>query len=131
MQSAEPLGRSRHCRSRPDAGLRGARVVRVAEELTDYLVAIVVATRERADIELGASPRASVALYRAAQAAAFIEGRDFVRPDDIRAIVPAVLGHRLRVDLDSSLHGATADRILADIVAGVPVPVDPIHDRAG
>ena len=114
------------------ASLReGARVVRVAEELTDYLVAIVVATRERADIELGASPRASVALYRAAQAAAFIEGRDFVRPDDIRAIVPAVLGHRLRVDLDSSLHGATADRILADIVAGVPVPVDPAHDRAG
>ena len=109
----------------------GTRVVRVADELTDYLVAIVAATRDRADIELGASPRASVALYRAAQAAAFIGGRDFVLPDDIRAIVPAVLGHRLRVDLDSSLHGATAEQILGDIVAGVPVPLEAAHERAG
>ena len=90
----------------------------------------MAATRDRSDVELGASPRASVALYRAAQAAAFLDGRDFVLPDDIRAIVPAVLGHRLRVDLDSSLHGATAERILADVVAEVPVPVD-ASTRAG
>ena len=133
--SAEPLeavatGRRRPTGS-PACATRRAGRPRGRGASSDYLVAIVVATREHADIELGASPRASVALYRAAQAAAFIEGRDFVRPDDIRAIVPAVLGHRLRVDLDSSLHGATADRILADIVAGVPVPVDPAYDRAG
>jgi MoxR-like ATPase len=114
------------------AALReGARVVRVADELTDYLVAIVAATRDRPDVELGASPRASVALFRAAQASAFLAGRDFVLPDDIRAIVPAVLGHRLRVDLDSSLHGATAGHILADVVAEVPVPVDGARERAG
>ena len=114
------------------AALReGARVVRVADELTDYLVAIVAATRDRSDVELGASPRASVALFRAAQASAFLAGRDFVLPDDIRAIVPAVLGHRLRVDLDSSLHGATAEHILADVVADVPVPVDGARERAG
>ncbi len=91
----------------------------------------MAATRERPDIELGASPRASVALFRAAQAAAFLGGRDFVLPDDVRSIVPAVLGHRLRVDLDSSLHGATAEQILADVVAGVPVPVDAARERAG
>jgi len=109
----------------------GARTVRVADEIADYLVGIVAATRERPDIELGASPRASVALFRAAQAAAFLGGRDFVLPDDVRSIVPAVLGHRLRVDLDSSLHGATAERILEDVVAGVPVPVDAARERAG
>ena len=114
------------------AALReGARVVRVADELTDYLVAIVDATRGRPEIELGASPRASVALFRAAQASAFLDGRDFVLPDDIRSIAPAVLGHRLRIDLDSSLHGATAERILSDIIAAVPVPVDDPRDRAG
>ena len=114
------------------AALReGARVVRVADELTDYLVAIVAATRDRPDVELGGSPRASVALFRAAQASAFLAGRDFVLPDDIRATVPAVLGHRLRVDLDSSLHGATAEQILADVVAEVPVPVDGTRERAG
>ena len=114
------------------AALReGTRVVRVADELADYLVAIVAATRDRVDIELGASPRASVALFRAAQASAFIDGRDFVLPDDVRAIVPAVLGHRLRVDLDSSLHGATAEGILADVIAGVPVPVEQAHGLAG
>jgi MoxR-like ATPase len=113
------------------AALReGARVVRVADELADYLVAIVAATRDRPDIELGASPRASVALYRAAQAAAFLSGRDFVLPDDVRATVPSVLGHRLRVDLDSSLHGATAEQILADVVAEVPVPVESARERA-
>jgi MoxR-like ATPase len=109
----------------------GARAVRVADELTDHLVAIVNATRARPEIELGASPRASVALYRASQASAFLDGRDFVLPDDIRSIAPAVLGHRLRLDLDSSLHGATAERILAEIVAGVPVPVEDPRDRSG
>ena len=114
------------------AGLReGARLVRVADELTDYLVAIVAGTRERPEVELGGSPRASVALFRAAQASAFLAGRDFVLPDDIRGIAPAGLGPRLRVDLDSSLHGATAERVLADVIAAVPVPVDDPRDRAG
>ncbi len=114
------------------AGLReGARLVRVADELTDYLVAIVAGTRDRPEVELGGSPRASVALFRAAQASAFLAGRDFVLPDDIRAIAPAVLGHRLRIDLDSSLHGATAERVLTDVIAAVPVPVDEPRDRQG
>lgn len=101
----------------------GARMVHVADELTGYLVDIVTGTRARPEIELGASPRASVALFRASQAAAFIDGRDFVRPDDVVAVAASVLAHRLRVDLDSALHGASAERLLADVIGAVRVPV--------
>ena len=98
------------------------RTVRVADEVEAYAVALVRATREHADIELGASPRATVALYRGAQAAAVLAGRDFVTPDDVKAMTPAVLAHRLVVNLDRSLHGATADAILASVLAAVPAP---------
>jgi MoxR-like ATPase len=98
------------------------RTVRVAEEVEAYLVALVRATREHPDIDLGASPRATVALYRASQAAAVLEGREFVTPDDVKGVAPAVLGHRLIIDLDRTLHGATADTVLAAILASVAVP---------
>jgi MoxR-like ATPase len=98
------------------------RTVRVSEEVEAYLVAIVRATRSRPDLDLGASPRATVALYRVAQAAAVLDGRDYVTPDDVKAVVPAVLGHRLVVNLDHSLHGATAADALASILATVPAP---------
>jgi MoxR-like ATPase len=87
-----------------------------------YAVGIVRATRAHQDIELGASPRASVALYRTAQARAVLAGRDFVTPDDLKAVAPAVLAHRLVVNLDRSLHGATADGALAEILAATPAP---------
>ena len=98
------------------------RTVRVAEEVEAYLVALVRATRAHPDIDLGASPRATVALYRASQAAAVLEGREFVTPDDVKGVAPAVLGHRLIIDLDRTLHGATADTVLAAILASVAVP---------
>jgi MoxR-like ATPase len=98
------------------------RTVRVAEDVEGYLVAIVRATRTHADLALGASPRATVALYRVAQAWAMLAGRMFVLPDDVKAAAPAVLAHRLVVDIEHSLHGATADRALASILAAVPVP---------
>ena len=84
------------------------------------------ATRSHPDLQLGASPRASVALYRAAQAAAYIAGRAFVMPDDIKALAAPVLGHRLVVDLDRSLRGASAEAALTEILATVPVP--PVGD---
>jgi MoxR-like ATPase len=102
------------------------RTVRVADEVEAYGVALVRATRTHADIELGASPRASVALYRTAQAAAVLAGRDFVTPDDVKGVAPAVLAHRLVVSLDRSLHGATADGTLGAILAGTPVPPLPV-----
>jgi MoxR-like ATPase len=112
-------------------GLRDAvREVAVSDEVEAYAVAIVRATRDHADLQLGASPRSSVALYRAAQAAAFLDGRAFVLPDDVRAIAAAVLTHRLVVDLDRSLRGATAESAMAAILDAVPAPPF-IHGAAG
>src|SRR5690349_7012013 len=68
-----------------------------AAEVLEYLVDLVRATREHPDLRLGASPRSTVALYRAAQAWSFLEGRRFVLPEDVRSVAPAVLGHRLLV----------------------------------
>ncbi len=104
-----------------------ARTVLVTPEVEAYIVAIVRATREHPDLQLGASPRASVGLYRAAQAAAVLDGRDFVTPDDVKGLAGPVLTHRLVVDLDRSLRGVTADAIAAAILESVPVP--PVIDR--
>jgi MoxR-like ATPase len=98
------------------------RRVHVGDEVEAYVVALVRATRVHEDIQLGASPRATVALYRVAQAAAVLAGRSFVLPDDVKAVAPAVLSHRLIVDLDRSLRGATADGALAAMLESVPVP---------
>ena len=80
------------------------------------------ATRSHPDLDLGASPRATVALYRVAQAYAVLEGRAFVTPDDVKAVAPAVLVHRLVVNLDRSLHGATVEGAVSGILGSVPVP---------
>ena len=100
-----------------------ARTATVSHEVEAYIVRLVRATREHPDLQLGASPRASVALYRAAQAAAFLAGRDFVLPDDVAALVGPVLTHRLVVDVDRELRGATAAEALTGIVGQVPVGV--------
>jgi MoxR-like ATPase len=100
-----------------------ARQVTVSEEVEGYLVRIVRATREHADLQLGASPRASVALYRAAQALALIDGRDFVLPDDVSTLAGPVLTHRLLIDVDRELRGATAGDVIGEVLEGVPVGV--------
>jgi MoxR-like ATPase len=112
-------------------GLRDeVREVTVSDEVEAYAVAIVRATRSHEDLQLGASPRSSVALYRAAQASALLDGRAFVLPDDVRAIAAAVLTHRLVVDLDRSLRGATAESAMAAILDGVPAPPVVVDDPA-
>ena len=98
------------------------RRVRVADEVEAYLVAIVRATRAQPDLELGASPRATVALYRAAQASALLDGRDYVLPDDVKAMARPVLAHRLVVNLDRSLRGASLDAALTWVLDTVPSP---------
>ena len=100
------------------------RGITVSDEVGDYAVALVRATRERPELSLGGSPRASVALYRAAQAWAYLEGRDFVLPDDIKAIAPSVLAHRVIVDVDRQLRGATAEGVVEDVLARVAAPPD-------
>jgi MoxR-like ATPase len=105
-------------------GMRdAARQVAVSDEVEAYLVRLVRATREHPDLHLGASPRASVSLYRASQAAAYLAGRDFVLPDDVAALAGPVLTHRLLLDVDRELRGATAAAALAEITEHVPVGV--------
>jgi MoxR-like ATPase len=107
------------------------RTVHVSDEVEGYLVALVRATRAQRELQLGASPRASVALYRACQAAALLAGRRFVLPDDVQALATPVLAHRLVVDLDESLRGASAESALAAVLASVPVPIasGPVEPR--
>ena len=83
---------------------------------------IVRATRERKEVRLGGSPRASVALYRAAQAYAFLDGRAYVLPDDVKTVAPAILAHRIMLDLDYSLRGSNARDIVARVLEVVPAP---------
>ena len=123
---ADPLARVRPVVDA--AGVLGlveaTRAVAVAGEVERYAVALARATRDHGDIQLGASPRASVALYRAAQAWALLDGRDFTLPDDVQAIAAPVLAHRLMVDVDRQLRGASVDRILQDVLGSVPVPLE-------
>ena len=99
---------------------RTVRQVRVEESLTDYLLDLVAATRFHPDIHLGGSTRAALALYRAAQALALIEGRDYVVPDDIKRLAPSVFAHRILPR--ASRQDSSADDIVRDILAQTPIP---------
>jgi MoxR-like ATPase len=105
-------------------GLQQAvRQVRVADPLADYLLDLIAATRHHPDIHLGGSTRASLSLYRAAQALALVEGRDYVIPDDIKRLAPAVLAHRILPR--AARQGGAADdaeEILRDVLAQTPIP---------
>jgi MoxR-like ATPase len=100
------------------------REVRVEASIRDYVVAVARATREHPEIDLGASPRATLALYWAAQAWAGIEGRDYVLPDDVKFLAPHVLTHRLMISPQAQLRGRQPEELVADIVDAVPVPVE-------
>ena len=96
--------------------------VTVSDAIRSYIVEIVTATRQSDRLTLGASPRASLALARAAQAWAYLQGRIYVNPEDVQKVVYAVLTHRLVVSLDASLRKATAEDILKECMELVPVP---------
>lgn len=100
------------------------RQVRVEDSLRGYIVKITRATRQNSEIELGASPRATLALYQAAQAWAAIHERDYVLPDDIKTLAPAVLTHRLIIAPHAQLRGRRPDEVVTGIVESVPVPVE-------
>ena len=89
-----------------------------------YAVRIVQATREDPAFELGASPRGSLALFRTARALAAVSGRDYVLPDDVKAIAPFVLPHRLILSTQARLRGRNADEVLAEVLQRVPVPIE-------
>ncbi len=100
------------------------RAVRVEDTVRDYIVRIARATRENGDIQLGASPRASLALYQSAQAWAAILGRDYVLPDDVKHVAPHVLCHRMMISPQAQLRGRTAQQLVMDVITTVPVPVE-------
>jgi MoxR-like ATPase len=100
------------------------RSVRVEDSLRGYIVHVARATREHSEIELGASPRATLSLFQAAQAWAAINGRDYVIPDDVKSMAPHVLTHRLMISPQAQLRGRRMEDLVSDIVSAVPVPVE-------
>jgi MoxR-like ATPase len=96
--------------------------VRVAEEVRTYIADITRSTREERMLSLGASPRATVALFRAARASAVLEGRDFATPDDVKGVAPAVLRHRITLAPELEVEGRTTDDVLSALLARVRVP---------
>jgi MoxR-like ATPase len=99
------------------------RSIFVDDKIRRYLLTMVLKTREHEDVHLGGSPRASIALFRTAQALAAISGRKFVLPDDVKRMTLPVLGHRLILRPESRLRKITPATVVNEIVPDVPVPV--------
>ncbi len=97
--------------------------VHVDDSLTDYVLKVVRSTREHPDVALGASPRGTLALFRASQALAAVRGRDYVLPDDVKYLAPFALAHRLIVRPESQLRGRSGSSVLREILERTPVPV--------
>ena len=106
---------------------QAVRSVHVDEKIRRYLMEIIHKTREHEQLSLGASPRASLALFRASQAMAAILGRDFVQPDDLKRVAPHVLGHRLIVRPEARLRQVTAAGVLEEVLGEVRVPVPAVE----
>lgn len=102
---------------------RAVREVYVEESIKKYIVSLVEETRTSRHIYLGASPRGSIALFRTAQALAFIRGRSFVIPDDVKELAKLTLAHRILLTSEARLSGMTTERILHEVLRTVPVPV--------
>jgi len=120
---AKSFGISRVLDAQGLAELRSAvRGVRVQPTLLEYITALVRATRGAPALTLGASPRASVALLKLSQAAALLDGRDYVIPDDAKTLATAVLRHRVVVAPELELEGVTADTALRTVIERVEVP---------
>ncbi|NCF69287.1 MAG: AAA domain-containing protein [Chloroflexi bacterium] len=97
--------------------------VHVDDTIRDYIVQIVIATRQNNDLILGASPRGSHALYRGTQAYAALQGRDYVLPDDVKHLAPDILSHRCLLHPESALRGKSVSKILDDILTEAPLEI--------
>jgi MoxR-like ATPase len=100
-----------------------AQDIHLDRSVIDYLLRLIAATRHHPDLSLGASPRGSLALYKAAQALALIRGRDYVTPDDIKELAPAVLPHRLIVKPESEVRGRNRDAIVQQLLTDIEVGI--------
>ncbi len=126
FKTAEPLADLQPIVSGADIqALQDAvRQVRWEPDVERYLLAIVRATRQHPSVQIGASPRATLALYRACEALAAINGRDFVLPDDVKTLAPLILAHRLILSTRSRLNNESGDHIIATLISAQPVPVE-------
>jgi MoxR-like ATPase len=104
------------------AGQRAVQAVQVSPEVAGYVVDVAQATRQAPSLGLGASPRGAVALMRTARAWAWLSGRDFVTPDDVKALAQATLAHRLSLRPEAELEGVDVSAVLASALGSVPVP---------
>ena len=120
-----PLDQIRPCITRDDVLLlrEGISAIRISEEIKHYIVSIIRATREAQGVSNGASPRASLALMKTAQALALFDGMEFVTPEHIHEMVLPVVAHRIILDPQMRFSGKSAANILQDILASLPVPV--------
>ena len=103
---------------------QACRRLHVEESVRRYAIQVVRATRDHRSVLLGASPRASLGLYRAAQAWAALRGRSFVKPDDVKQVAAPVLAHRLLLGGDARVRGRTAEAAVEDILKQLPVPTE-------
>lgn len=101
-----------------------ARDIWVDPSLEGYMISLTGATRQHPSIYLGASPRGTLALYRASQAIALIRGRQYVTPDDVKEMAPLTLAHRLILRPEAQMRGATPESLITDLLAALPVPVE-------
>jgi MoxR-like ATPase len=98
------------------------RHIHVAPALKSYIVEIVAHTRKHPDVYLGASPRGSLALFRASQVRSAIDGRDYVIPDDIKALADAALAHRIIIGPAARIKNVDARAVVKEVLTSVPVP---------
>lgn len=98
--------------------------INVNKDITAFILDIIEGTRNHDSIELGASPRASISLYKAGQAYAYINGRKYVRPDDIIYLAPYILSHRIILKGLSKHKKTDADMVINEIISAIPVPVE-------
>jgi MoxR-like ATPase len=103
---------------------KACRKVLVTPDIRQYIIRLVHATRQQPHIELGASPRAMLGLYRTSQALAAIRGRAFVIPDDVKYLSPFVMAHRIITETSASLKGRRGEDIVKEVLDTVPAPVE-------
>ncbi|ABW20184.1 AAA family ATPase [Alkaliphilus oremlandii] len=101
----------------------------VSEDVLDYITNIVAATREEKSIQLGASPRASIDLFRASKALAYIKGREFVIPDDVKKLAPSILNHRIVLSIEAKMEGKKAEEVIGFLLKNIYIPVVSKNDR--
>lgn len=106
------------------AAQQKVRSVHVEASVRTYIVNLVRSTRSHTDVSLGASPRGSLALFRTSQALAALRGRTYVLPDDVKALAPVVLGHRLLIKPESQLRGRSGSLVIGDILRSTPVVLE-------